>query len=401
MLLIPGIVLLGLALLLFVPVSVLFIECLASLFPERRTHFVGSLPRPKMAVLVPAHNEATVIIPTLQNLLAQLDPDDRLVVIADNCTDETASIAQQMGATVIERWDEQRRGKGFALDFGFDFLRSHPPEVVVVVDADCLVAEGAIEKIACLAARSNRPVQATYLMARSATPSPKDAVSALAFLVKNLVRPSGLNRIGLPCLLTGTGMAFPWPVMQQVSLASGNIVEDMKLSLDFALAGYPPIFCRNAKVTGVLPQKSEAAKSQRTRWEHGHLQTLLTEVPSLIQVALRKQQWNLLAIALDLSVPPLSLLVAIWACLMLLALLLAMLGGGWLPSTLLAIEGGLILTAILGAWAKFARHDLPLGTLLSVPLYILWKIPLYVSFLVKPQTKWVRTERDAIDSSNP
>ncbi len=398
--LISGIVLLGSALILLVPVLVIFIECAASLFPLQRKRWDSSVIQPKIAVLVPAHNEAAVIRPTLQALLSQLSSSDRLVVIADNCTDETANIARQTGAIVLERWDEKRRGKGFALDFGLDFLQSDPPEVVVVVDADCLVEEGSIKKIAQLAANSNRPVQATYLMVRSATKNAKEAVSFLAFLVKNLVRPSGLARLGLPCLLTGTGMAFPWKVIQKVSLASGNIVEDMKLSLDFALAGYSPIFCQDAKVNGVLPQKSQAAKNQRTRWEHGHLQTLLNEVPSLMRAAFRKNQWDLLAIALDLSVPPLALLVAIWVVLAILAIILAISSGVWLPGIFLAIEGMLILAAIVGAWARFARHELPLTTLLSVPLYILWKIPLYASFLVKPQTKWVRTERDAIDSSN-
>jgi hypothetical protein len=64
----------------------------------------------------------------------------------------------------------------------------------------------------------------------------------------------------------------------------------------------------------------------------------------------------------------------------------------------LALEGLLILVSILTAWAKFAKDTLPLATLLAVPGYILWKIPLYLTFLVKPQTKWVRTERDIADS---
>jgi hypothetical protein len=74
-------------------------------------------------------------------------------------------------------------------------------------------------------------------------PTPKDSISALAFLVKNLVRPSGLKQLGFPSLLTGTGMAFPWLIIRSVSIASRNIVEDMQMSLELAIAGPPTVFC--------------------------------------------------------------------------------------------------------------------------------------------------------------
>jgi cellulose synthase/poly-beta-1,6-N-acetylglucosamine synthase-like glycosyltransferase len=375
-----------------------------------------------VAVLVPAHNEASCIGATLETLLPQLLERDRAVVIADNCTDETAEIAKRcsvsetalavqqgeaqeqapsarkIGATVIERVDPERRGKGYALDYGLRFIEVDPPDVVVMVDADCIVHQGTIERIVRLAAAVARPVQAIYLMEQPAKPGPKDSVSALAFMVKNLVRPSGLARLGLPCLLTGTGMAFPWSVIRQVTLASGNIVEDMQLALDLAIAGQAPVFCSDAKVTGRLPQQQQAAKSQRTRWEHGHLQTLLTQVPRLLEASIRQRRFDLLAIALDLCVPPLSLLVMMWIAVLGIALLAGALGASWIPAIFLAIEGLLILISIVGAWAKFGRADLPALTLLAVPFYILWKIPLYLAFLVRPQTKWIRTERDAVDA---
>jgi cellulose synthase/poly-beta-1,6-N-acetylglucosamine synthase-like glycosyltransferase len=232
-------------------------------------------------------------------------------------------------------------------------------------------------------------------------PEPKDAVSTLAFMVKNLVRPRGLDRLGLPCLLTGTGMALPWSVIREVSLASSNIVEDMQLGLDLAIAGYAPVFCSDAKVTGLLPQQQRAAKSQRTRWEHGHLQTLLTQVPHLLKASVRQKRFELFAIALDLCIPPLSLLVITWAAAMEGTLLAGGLGASWIPTVLLAMEGLLISISIVGAWAKFGRANLSVLTLLAVPLYILWKIPLYFAFLVRPQTKWIRTERDMVEAPEP
>ena len=387
--------LLAASLFLLLPIVVLFVECLAAADQKPGELLPG---KPRLAVLVPAHNEAMGISATLKSVLPQLTSDDRLVVVADNCCDETAAVARAFDLTVIERHDLEKRGKGYALDFGLEFLAADPPDVVVVVDADCLVAEGAIAKISQLAATEQRPVQARYLLTPPANASPGSAVSLLAFTVKNLVRPLGLAQLGFPCLLTGTGMAFPWPVIRNASLASSNIVEDMQLSVDLLIAGSPAMFCADAEVTGLLPQQQHAAKSQRTRWEHGHLQTLRTQVPRLLKEWFNQKRFDVLAIALDLCVPPLSLLVMLWLLLTTAALVAGLTLRLYAPVLVLALEGLLILVSVMTAWAKFARNTLPLTTLLSVPGYILWKIPLYLTFLVKPQTKWVRTERDVPDS---
>jgi cellulose synthase/poly-beta-1,6-N-acetylglucosamine synthase-like glycosyltransferase len=320
------VVLWAIALLLLIPITVLFLECSGAFLSGFPPTGETKAPRPKVAVLIPAYNEAAGIAATISSILPQLTPQDRLLVIADNCTDATAEIARNCGASAIERQDTQRKGKGYALDFGLQSLESDPPEVVIMVDADCICQPDSIEKLARAALASKRPVQATYLMEQPPNPTPKDSISALAFIVKNLVRPSGLKQLGFPSLLTGTGMAFPWSIIRSVSLASSNIVEDMQMSLDLAIAGHPTVFCPEAKVTGCLPQLQQAAKTQRTRWEHGHLQTLLTQTPRLATASVQQKRFDLLAIALDLSVPPLSLLVAIWLAAFAVSLLAATFG---------------------------------------------------------------------------
>ena len=143
-----------------------------------------------------------------------------------------------------------------------------------------------------------------------------------------------------------------------------------------------------------MPQQQQAAKSQRTRWEHGHLQTLLTQTPRLATASVGQKRFDLWAIVLDLSLPPLSLLVAIWLAAFAASLLAATLGTSPIPAILLGVQRLLILVSIVSAWAKFGRADISGATLLSVPFYILWKIPLYLGFILKWQAKWVRTERD-------
>ena len=153
--------LLAMVLVLAFPVVVLAIEIFAAV--------TGRAPRPpvetalppdfRLAVVVPAHNESEGLVPTLQDIKAQLGPRDLLVVIADNCTDDTASIARAAGAEVIERNDPVRRGKGYALDFGIRHLATEPPDVVVFIDADCRVSPGSLLTLAKAAAMTGRPVQ--------------------------------------------------------------------------------------------------------------------------------------------------------------------------------------------------------------------------------------------------
>jgi cellulose synthase/poly-beta-1,6-N-acetylglucosamine synthase-like glycosyltransferase len=379
---------------------VLFIECVAAFFSYIKQSINIEASNKKVTVLIPAHNEEAVIGNTIKHLQSQLTKQHQLVIIADNCTDATADIARELGTQVIERQDLQNRGKGYALDYGLRFLEADPPDVVVFVDADCIVSPGAIESLSQRAIATNRPVQATYLIAKPSTTNPKQSVSAFAFTVKNQVRLLGLAKFGIPCLLTGTGMAFPWAVIRSADLASGYIVEDMKLGFDLAIAGYSPVFCPEAHVTSILPQHIQAAKSQRTRWEHGHLKTLLTYVPMLVQASVKQRRLDLFLSALDLCVPPLSLLIAIWSLLMVLSLIFAISTGIWMSATVLAATGLFLLSAILIAWAKFGRNDLPLLQLLAIPIYILWKIPLYLQFLLRPQNRWIRTERDSVNVSN-
>jgi hypothetical protein len=125
------------------------------------------------------------------------------------------------------------------------------------------------------------------------------------------------------------------------------------------------------------------------------LQTLIAQVPRLILVGLQQKRFDLITIALDLSVLPISLLVTLWFICTSIALCLSvLLATFWLPTSILLIEGLLVIIAIISAWSKFGRSDLPLKALLKIPFYILWNIGIYWSFIIKPQKYWIRTERD-------
>ncbi|MEX0777505.1 MAG: glycosyltransferase family 2 protein [Phycisphaeraceae bacterium] len=387
---------------LSVPIIVFSIECLLAWWPPRQWRRVEEAPpeRPRLAVLMPAHNEAAVIAQTIRCVLGQLGSHDRLLVVADNCDDETAQLARQMGADVRERRHSERRGKGYALDYGLCCLAEDPPEVVVMLDADCQISPGTLDRLAYDAMTTGRPVQGLYMMEKPAAPSPRDLVSALAVLIKNRVRPLGLRRAGLPCLLTGSGMAFPWRIIRSTPVGSGNLVEDMQLGLDLLLVDAGPRFCPGALITGRLPADRRAAATQRTRWEQGHLSTLLGQAPRLLGAGFRQRRPDLLVMALDLAVPPLSLLVACWLLIALLVSAAAATGNAtWWPAGIVGVGGLLFGTAVVGSWMRFAIFQLPLWCLLAVPFYVLWKVPMYFGFLLHPQRKWIRTARLTADPS--
>ncbi len=351
----------------------------------------------RLAVLIPAHNEETEIATTIQTILPQLKMGDHLIVIADNCEDRTIDVALDAGAMVIERNNLELRGKGYALDHALQYLAADPPDIVAIVDADCEVASGSFDALVNRVQKTQGPVQSTYLLKQPEAATIRDQVSLLAFTLKNLVRPLGLHALGGPCGLTGSGMAFPWTLLTQVSLADNKTADDIQLTIDLALKGFPPVYEPMSRITGRLMLDADAA-SQRSRWEHGHLDMILTQIPRLFWSALRLKRLDLLILALDLSIPPLSLLVLFWGGLLLLNLGILGLGMAvelnvWF--SLLSIVP--IVLSVLVGWWKFGRDVLPFKSCLEIPRYFFWKIPIYVRFLTRPQTRWLKTERDVVD----
>jgi cellulose synthase/poly-beta-1,6-N-acetylglucosamine synthase-like glycosyltransferase len=387
------------------PSLVLALECLLARLPDP---MATRGPRPRLAVLVPAHDEAPIIGATVDALRAQLRAGDRLLVVADNCGDDTADVARRRGAEVVARVDPARRGKGYALAFGARSLAADPPEVVVIVDADCRLREGALDALAREVAATGRPAQGVYLLEAPAG-SPLASLSALAFLVRNLVRPLGLARLHLgrraagrgggPCQLTGSGMAFPYPLLSTTDALGSSLVEDLLLGVELTLRGYPPILCPQARIDGELPIRGEAALGQRRRWEHGHLGALLRHGPRLVLRGLLDGDAASLFLGLDLLVPPLSLLLLLQLAGIAAALIAAWALGDPIPLALLAAATALALAATLVAWARFGRALVPGSHLLAAPLYVAWKLPLYVSFLLRrAETRWIRTEREGARS---
>lgn len=373
----------------------LLAECIAAALASRRGYEPSRILETSgpVAVVVPAHNEAASIARTVLGILTQLRVNDRLVVVADNCTDGTAGIATSLGTEMLVRNNMELRGKGYAIQYAIDHLALNPPAVVLIIDADCKLTPGSIQSLRDAVLCSGRPAQARNQVLISSNANLFERVSAFAFVVKNWIRPLGITYLRGPCLLTGTGMAFPWQLAVSNSWASGDLVEDMDLTVRLATMGHFAAYVPTAQVNSDNPPTRSDSMTQRTRWEHGHLQTILKSVPRIARQFLRTPNWKLFLLAWEISVPPLSLLAMTIGLLFSLSTAWALAVNATLP-LLLASSALITLTSVvLIAWWLAGRTVISFPQLLYAPLYAFAKIPVYAMFVLKPQKEWVRTGR--------
>ncbi len=385
----------ALSILISLPLLVLAGECFLALLPAKK-RVLGE--RKSCAILIPAHNEELGIGATLQNILEQVVVGDRVVVVAHNCTDRTAEIAGSFGIEVVLKHEADKRGKGFALEAGMDYLKQSvengapAPEVVVILDADCQFAGEGLDALVRISGFAEQPVQAQYLMHASENTQTLGRLSAFAFLTKNHIRMRGLHRIGLAVPLTGSGMAFPWGLIKELNLGTSEIVEDLDLGLKLVIAGHGPRYCEAARVDSFFPTTSQAAHEQRTRWEQGYLTQMGKKLPKLIRAGLCGN-WQAWATGLDLLVPPLSLLVMLAAFSSLLLTAYFAYSGELLPITIVMVSCTFASAALFLAWFRFGRQTLAFAEILWIPAYAGKKISMYLALPFNAQREWKRTER--------
>jgi cellulose synthase/poly-beta-1,6-N-acetylglucosamine synthase-like glycosyltransferase len=381
-----------------IPVLVLFAQVFLAVCAKKQLKQSESAKdSPTIAVLVPARNESRVITKTINDLLSQLRPVDRILVVADNCSDDTADLARSTGVEVLERRNTELCGKGYALDFGARKLAQSSPDVMIVVDADCTVATGSLDTLAkrCIAAK--RPVQALNLMKSPNQQNLNLRLNEFIWRIKNWIRPLGWHTLDWPCQLTGTGMAFPWEIVTEIlkrnDLANSHLAEDKKLGIDLTLQGVPPLFCPEALITSEFPLHKNDQQIQRKRWVHGHLSLMASQTPGLLWLALRKRDLHILALALDLSVPPIFLLSATLIALTTVSVIWSILQNDYAHFLFATLVLGVFIATILTAWHYWGRKLLSFLELLALPFYLLIKLPLYLRSILQKQDKWINTKR--------
>jgi len=347
----------------------------------------------RCAILMPAHNEELVIERALQSIESQLAPGDRIIVIADNCDDATAEIARRHQCEVLVRNDKENRGKGFALAYGLEHLAQDPPDMVMILDADCEATPGSISALKAACAFLNQPVQANYQMRSGTSGNVRSNITEFAVYIKNHVRLAGLDQLGGSVPITGSGFAVPYHLLEKVDLASGEIVEDMKLGIDLALGGNRVRYVPDALITSPLPTSEEAATTQHKRWEHGHVSMIIKYFPALIRNAIAKRSWSLLMTALDLGVPPFLVLTAFNICLFGVVAVLDLYFWDFRSSALILsiLVSQMIVLLVVNRTADEAR--LESSDVISGIHYLTGKMEIYKSLLKRKKSGWVKTGR--------
>ena len=354
----------------------------------------GEVPPLRFAMLVPAHNEAVGIGATVASLLAVDYPAPlrRVVVIADNCSDETAALARAAGAEVLERHDADKRGKGYALEYAFAQLADI--DAVIVVDADTLVTSNILIAFARRFAAGAHALQAEYGV-RNPDASWRTRLIVVALGIFHVLRSLARERMGVSCGLRGNGMGFSAEALRRVPHNAYSLVEDLEYGIRLADAGYRVEFVHEARVLGEMVSGEKASVSQRRRWEQGRALMLKQHLRPLFARAFRERSKLYLDMAFDVLVPPLATVAV--GCV--LALVVAFTWAAHLGVFTVSLG---VATACAASVAIYVLRGVALSgagwggyaALAAAPFYVLWKLSLLVRRDKNKKREWVRTSRE-------
>lgn len=371
---------------LFVELLVLSLAALLPQAPLRdKESEADQMP---ITVLIPAHNEETLIGRCVRSVLTGANPATEILVVAHNCTDATATEAETAGAKVVVLNDPGRTGKGSALSCGFAIALAGHSQAVLVIDADSVIDSGLIALVQRRLQAGARAVQCRYEVHNSQD-SQRTRLMALAFFGINVIRPRGRARIGLSAGIAGNGFALHRQVLTQIPYDAQSVVEDVEYHLTLVRAGIRVEFIDSAAVRAEMPVSIKGARTQRARWEGGRLLMMKRWAPELLAGVFRGRVRQLEPL-LDLLALPIAsevILLVIAACLPV----------SWLRLyTLVAFA--VLLLHIAAATIKGAGFWTAMKALSIVPFYILWKLWIVPEIWRKSwlNAAWVRTERESV-----
>lgn len=271
-------------------------------------------PKTKFAVIIPAHNESAVIASTIRSVLESNYPRDLfdVIVIADNCADDTAEIARRMGVKVLERTDPFNKGKGQVLKWGFARIRTGDRyEAYIIIDSDNIVSRNFLSRM------NNEILNGHNVMqGHLATKNPNDnyvtkTIFATYIYINRFFELSREN-LGLCCPLGGTGVCLTEKALKRYGWNYTTLTEDLELTARLAMDGARVRFVHDAKVYDEKPRTLYSALKQRQRWMTGHAAVVKKYLPGLFWTGIRKRDMLSLDASLYLGLP---LLMMLWVAL--------------------------------------------------------------------------------------
>lgn len=386
-----------------VPVALAALYLLSLTITWRRPAAIVPDQTRRFCILVPAHNEALGIGRTIASLQSINYPAAlrRIIVLADNCTDDTARIARARGAEVMERHDAERRGKGQALQYGIDRLLAEAPDAwdaLVVVDADTQVSDNLLEVASAHLARGAEAVQVLY-RPRAAAMSPTAVITDVAFAAFHLVRSGARERLGLSCGLRGNGMVFTRSVLRDVPHQAFTRTEDLEFGILLGLHGIRVAFAGQTVVYGDMPDAAAVVTQQRERWIGGRFALAKRFAGTLLKAAVARRSLMLADLACDLVVPPVSALVVLAGLGLVISLILSVWTGLASPALLVWSLAVVALGVhVMHAASAVGRTGALIRATLAVPAYAWGKATIAWRGLRPTADVWIRTTREGEQS---
>jgi cellulose synthase/poly-beta-1,6-N-acetylglucosamine synthase-like glycosyltransferase len=376
--------------------------------PAGQATLAGQGSQPRLAVIVPAHDEQTMIARTVHSLLiAGCSPADRpassqtstaqpgpafssnVFVVAHNCSDQTAVEALRAGAVVVELDDPLAHGKGAALRAGFRAALAAGADAFLVIDADSVVSPNLLAAMRHALASGAAAAQCRYELELGPGPGlqPRARLRALAFRGMNVLRARGRATLGESAGLFGNGFALTAETLARVPYEANSICEDLEYHIYLVSAGINVVWVEQALVQAPLSRPGAVQATQEARWEGGRFRAASIASARLVRRALRG------------SWPAVGLLAEAWSLPLsrglLLLLFAALLPLGWLHAyalaCLLVTVGYVAGAALLGA---APRSDL--AALVCAPAHIFWKAAMTPLVLrqARRRAEWARTDRE-------
>lgn len=353
----------------------------------------------KFMAIIPAHNEEAVVGNLVESLKNQDYPKDLydIYVIADNCTDNTAKIAREKGAIVYERFDSEKKTKGYALQWFLQqkIQENAPYDAFFVFDADNIVDKGFIKAMNKKLCQGEDVVQG-YRDIKNPTDSWVTAGYAIFYWTMHRFYHLARYNLGLSPLLNGTGFMVKFDVIKPNGWDTQTLTEDIEFSLKRIIKGRKLGWATDAIVYDEQPLEYKQSWTQRMRWSVGHIQCVKYYLKDLAKgVKEHKTLMNfdgfLYLMGMPMLIITLGLLVvnfAIYA------------GNGMTTAALIWNYARYIgatfllppLTAILIMWLDKRPIKPMLKGILCYPLFLGSWILINIKALIKPDTTWTKIE---------
>ena len=239
----------------------------------------------KYGILIAARNEKYVIGNLIDSIKKQDYPSDlyTIFVVADNCTDNTAQIAREKGAIVYERFDNDHRTKGYALEFLVDNIkkdyRIESFEGYFIFDADNLLKSDYLKKMNN-AFDEGCKIITSYRNTKNFDENWVASTYALHWLRSIRTNHRARSILRLATNIQGTGFLFSNEIIKD-GWHYTSLTEDRALTADAVAQGYQITYQDEAEFYDEQPTNLKIALRQRLRWSKGHLQAFVESGPYL------------------------------------------------------------------------------------------------------------------------